>query len=261
LLDGRRAVVTGAARGIGLGIARGLAAHGCEVALLDRDPHEVSAAATSVAEETGARTVGLSVDVTDPAALGAGADEVESQLGPVDVVVPNAGILVLKPALDIASSELESLLRVNVLGGFHTATEFCRRMVESRSGGSVIFTSSLFGTRGGAGNAGYSASKFAIIGLAQSLAAEMAPHSIRVNTVCPGQIESAMIQQLFDARAQAAGTTSDQERADFVRRIPLGRLGDAAEVADTYVYFASHLSRYVTGQHLVVDGGWSVGPA
>jgi NAD(P)-dependent dehydrogenase (short-subunit alcohol dehydrogenase family) len=125
--------------------------------------------------------------------------------------------------------------------------------------GSVIFTSSLFGTRGGAGNAAYSASKFAIIGLAQSMAAELAPAGIRVNTVCPGQIDSVMMDHLFEERAAAADTTSEQERARFVSRIPLGRLGDPPDVADTYVYLASSLSAYVTGQHIIVDGGWNVG--
>jgi NAD(P)-dependent dehydrogenase (short-subunit alcohol dehydrogenase family) len=259
LLAGRRAVVTGAARGIGLGVARRLAEHGAEVALLDLDLDQTRAAAAGVARATGVRTLGLAVDVTDPEALSAAANQVESELGDVDVVVPNAGILVLKPVLEIEPREFEAVLRVNLLGAFLTASEFGRRMVGTVREGRIIFTSSLFGLRGGAGNAAYSASKFGVLGLAQSMAADLAAEGIRVNTVCPGQIESAMIEQVFEDRASAAGTTAAVERAAFTSRIPLGALGSPEAVADAYVYLASSLSSYVTGQHLTVDGGWSVG--
>lgn len=261
LLHGRTAVVTGAARGIGLSIANRLAAHGAAVALIDLDEEQTRAAARQVEESTGGRTMGLAADVTDAAHLRSAADEIEATLGPVDVVIPNAGILVLKTALEIEPAEFDAVLRVNLTGAFLTAVEFARRMPESGADSRIIFTSSLFGLRGGVGNSAYAASKFGIIGLAQSMAAELAPAGIRVNSVCPGQIESAMIRQLFSDRAAANGTDPESERAAFARHIPLGGLGDPDDVADTYVYLASSLSSYVTGQHIVVDGGWSVGSA
>ena len=261
LLAGRVAVVTGAARGIGRSIAQRLAEHGADVALLDLDESETKTAAVEVARSTGGRTVGLAADVTDAARMRTVADQIDSEFDAADVVVPNAGIMVMKPALEIQPAEFEAVLRVNLLGAFQTATEFAARMLAAELQGSIIFTSSLFGTRGGAGNAAYSASKFGILGLAQSLAAELAPSGIRVNSVCPGQIESSMIQQMFEDRAGAYGSTADSERAQFIRHIPLGSLGRPEEVADTYVYLASSLSAYVTGQHLIVDGGWSVGSA
>lgn len=261
LLHGRTAVVTGAARGIGLSIARRLAEHGADVALLDLDAGQTSTAARGIGEATGARTLGLAADVTDADRLRSAADEIEATLGSVDVVVPNAGILVLKPALQIEPQEFDAVLRVNLLGAFLTAVEFARRMPQQDADGRIIFTSSLFGLRGGAGNAAYAASKFGILGLAQSMAAELASTGVRVNSVCPGQIESSMIQQLFQDRAKAAGTTPEEERAAFTGRIPLGGLGFPEDVADTYVYLASPLSAYITGQHIVVDGGWTVGSA
>jgi NAD(P)-dependent dehydrogenase (short-subunit alcohol dehydrogenase family) len=261
LLPGRIAVVTGAARGIGRSIAARLAAHGAKVALIDLDAQQTAATALEIGESTGSDTLGVAADVTDPSRLREVADEIAMTLGPVDVVVPNAGILVLKPALEIEPAEFDAVLRVNLLGAFLTATEFARRMPRAGADGRIIFTSSLFGLRGGAGNAAYAASKFGIIGLAQSMAAELAPAGIRVNSVCPGQIESAMIEQLFEDRAAANGTAPEEERAAFARHIPLGGLGLPEDVADTYVYLASSLSSYVTGQHVVVDGGWSVGSA
>ena len=254
-------MVTGAARGIGFSIAERLAAHGAAVALLDLDADRTEAAAAAVASATGSPTLGLAADVTDADGLREAADLIAENLGSVDVVIPNAGVLLLKPVLDIGSADFDAVLRVNLLGAFQTATEFARRMVDTGREGRVIFTSSLFGTRGGAGNAAYSASKFGVLGLMQSMAADLAPAGIRVNAVCPGQIDSAMIHQLFKDRAAAAGTSAAAERADFIRHIPLGALGDPKDVADTYVYLASPLSSYVTGQHVVVDGGWSIGSA
>jgi NAD(P)-dependent dehydrogenase (short-subunit alcohol dehydrogenase family) len=278
LLTGRVAVVTGAARGIGREVARALAAAGARVALADVDEAAVSIAAEEIAAElfdpgladpgpagagTGdpardVRTLAVALDVADPASTARAADTVEATFGLADVVVANAGILVLKPALEITPAEFARVVEVNLTGAFLTATEFARRLVGAGRPGSVILTSSLFGVRGGAGNAAYAASKFGLIGLAESMAADLAPVGIRVNCVCPGQIDSDMLQQLFVDRATQRHTDAAHEQAVFEARIPLGRLGTAAAVADGFVFLASDLSSYVTGQRLVIDGGWSV---
>ncbi|WP_375430799.1 SDR family NAD(P)-dependent oxidoreductase [uncultured Friedmanniella sp.] len=259
LLAGRVAVVTGAGRGIGREVASAFAAHGASVALADVDPAGVSLAADEVAAAYGTATLAVEMDVTQADSVARAANLIEATLGRCDVVVANAGILILKPALAITPAEFARLIEVNLTGAFLTAREFAGRLVSGGQPGSVIFTSSLFGLRGGAGNAAYSASKFGLIGLAESMAADLAPAGIRVNCVCPGQIDSDMLQQLFVDRAAGAGTTPADEQAGFERRIPLGRLGSAAAVADGFVYLASGLSSYVTGQKLVIDGGWSVG--
>lgn len=259
LLSGRTALVTGAVGAIGEAIADRMAAQGANVVIADLDEGKAAAVASAIAESHGVRAVGVGVDVTDPLSLEAIADRVEAELGVCDIIVANAGILLAKPAIEIEPREWNAVISVNLTGAFHTATVFARRLERSRRAGSIIFSSSLFGVRGGRGNAAYSASKFGLIGIAQSMAAELAPAGIRVNSVCPGQIETAMIEDLFRRRAEQNGTTASEERSTFEERIPLGRLGTAGDVADTFVYLASDLSAYVTGQSIVVDGGWQVG--
>ena len=259
LLAGRVALVTGAVGAIGAAIADRMAGQGADVVIADLNEAKATETAAEIAGRHGGRALGIGVDVTDPANLEAAADRVEAELGVCDVIVANAGILVAKPALEIEAREWNAVISVNLSGAFHTATVFARRLERSGRDGSIIFSSSLFGIRGGRGNAAYSASKFGLIGLAQSMAAELAPAGIRVNSVCPGQIETAMIEDLFRRRAEQNQTNPDHERSEFVQRIPMGRLGSADDVADTFVYLASDLSAYVTGQSIVVDGGWQVG--
>lgn len=251
LLEGRSAFVTGGAQGIGLAIAQAFRQHGARVTIAD-----VSEAALQAASADGLRAVRL--DVTDPEATERAAAEAADAQGGIDIVVPNAGILVLKPVLELGLAEWRRVLEVNLTGAFVTASTFARRMVGG-SGGRIILTSSLFGLRGGVENAAYSASKFGLIGLMQCLAAELAPHRILVNAVCPGQIATPMLDALFEERAVLQQTSAAGLRAAFEARIPLGRLGAREDVADTFVYLASDLSRYVTGQSIVVDGGWQVG--
>lgn len=259
LLAGRIAVVTGGAGAIGGAIGRSMAAHGADVVIADVDESSASRLAEELAARSGVRTMGVAADVTDADALEAAADRIEAELGTVDIVVANAGLLSAQPAVEMSPDRWRGILDVNLTGAFLTATVFARRLQRARRPGSIIFSSSLFGLRGGRGNAAYSASKFGIIGLMQSLAAELAGDGIRVNAVCPGQIESPMIGELFARRAEATGRTAAEERRTFTERIPAGRLGTPDDVAKAFVYLASDLSEYVTGHPLLVDGGWQVG--
>jgi NAD(P)-dependent dehydrogenase (short-subunit alcohol dehydrogenase family) len=150
------------------------------------------------------------------------------------------------------------VLEVNLTGAFLTCRELGKVLLAQGRGGRVILSSSLFGLRGGRENAAYAATKFGMIGLGQCLAAEWAPHGILVNSVCPGQVDTAMMRQLFVSRAALRGTTPEAVEAEMLAGIPLGRLADPDEIADVYVFLASDLSRYVTAQSLVADGGWQV---
>lgn len=249
LLHGRCALVTGGARGIGLAVARGLSEHGARVVLADLDGAATEAAAAGLPGE--AR--GFALDVTSEAATEDLFDRLGAEGWAPDVVVPNAGILHLEAVDALPADRWEAVLRVNLTGAFLTARAAARRLSE---GGRIILTSSLFGLRGGAQNAAYSASKFGMVGLMQSMAADLAPRGITVNAVAPGQIETEMMDSLVEQRL-AQGLPDPRER--LRARIPMGRLGRPDEVAGTYVWLASPLARYVTGQTICVDGGWQVG--
>lgn len=259
LLAGRVAFVSGAAQGIGLAVTRAFLAHGASVAMADVQAEAVHGSAVALAEEFGARTLALAIDVTGEAATERAADAAMERFGRVDVAVPNAGVLLLRHALDIGLDDWRRVIDVNLTGAFITAKALARRMVARGEGGRVIFTSSLFGLRGGRENAAYSAAKFGVVGLAQSMAAELAPEGILVNCVCPGQMDTDMIRRLFRDRAALRGVPEAEVRAALESRIPVGHLGPLSQLAGTYVYLASPLSDYVTGQSITVDGGWQVG--
>lgn len=255
LLDGRTALVTGAAGGIGLAVARAYVGQGARVALADVADCGPAAADLNAAWPDSAAAVPL--DVTDEAATEAALDAAEA-MGPLDIAVANAGILLLRHAVDLDAAGWRRVLDVNLTGAFLTARAAARRMVRAKRPGVILFTSSLFGLRGGVENAAYSASKFGMIGLMQCMAAELAPAGIRVNAVCPGQMDTDMIRQLFADRAALRGVEASAVRGELEARIPQRRLGPLDELADTYVYLASGMSRYVTGQSITVDGGWTV---
>ena len=260
MLAGRTALVTGAARGIGRAVATALHAHGARVVCADVSAAEATVGAADMAT-VGAKGAApapegwreAALDVTDEAATEALLDRLAAEGWAPDVVVPNAGILHLAPAPEMPLARFEAVLRVNLTGAFLTARACARRM---GADGRIVFTTSLFGVRGGAGNAAYSASKFGMTGLMESMAADLAPAGILVNAVAPGQIHTEMMDALVATRL-AAGQADPRER--LRARIPLGRLGRPDEVAGAYVWLASPLAGYVTGQTIMVDGGWQVG--
>ena len=259
LLSGRVAFVTGAARGIGLAVSQAFLEHGASVAMADVQAEAVRASAEGLAGEFGDRTLALALDVTDEAATEQAADAAVERFGKVDVAVPNAGVLLLRHSVDIELDDWRRVIEINLTGAFITARVLARRMATLGGGGRIVFTSSLFGLRGGRENAAYSASKFGMVGLAQSMAAELAADGILVNCVCPGQMDTDMIRQLFRDRAAIRGIPESEVRGALESRIPAGHLGPLSQLAGTYVYLASSLCDYVTGQAITVDGGWQVG--
>ncbi|MGY1670842.1 SDR family NAD(P)-dependent oxidoreductase [Geodermatophilus sp. SYSU D00710] len=258
LLDGRVALVTGGARGIGLEVGARLAAAGAAVALADIAEGAVQEAAGRLRTD-GARAAGVVVDVTVEASVTAAFDAAEAALGAVDVVVANAGILVLERAVDLSVADYRRVVDVNLTGTFLTCREGARRMVRAGRGGRIVVSSSLFGLRGGVENTAYSSSKFGVVGLAQCLAAELGGDGITVNAVCPGQVDTVMIRDLIAERARLTGSSPEAVEQEMLARVPSRRMARPEEVADAYVWLASDMAGYVTGQAIVVDGGWQLG--
>ncbi|MBX3598910.1 MAG: SDR family oxidoreductase [Rhizobiaceae bacterium] len=257
LLEGKTAFITGGAQGIGLAVAEAYLRQGARVIAADVNPQSLEEAQVHLDGIASGRAKTVKLDVTDEEATERCADACFAE-GKVDIVVPNAGVLVLKNAIDTDLASWRRVIDVNLTGAFITAKSFASRMAKTGQPGRIIFTASLFGVRGGRENGAYSASKFGMVGLMQCMAAELAGKGILVNSVCPGQIDTQMIQQLFRDRALLRNASPEALRAEFESKIPIGVLGPLDQLAGAYVYLASNLAQYVVGQSLVVDGGWQV---
>jgi 3-oxoacyl-[acyl-carrier protein] reductase len=239
-LDDKVALVTGAGRGIGRAIATELACGmGARVAVLDRDYEH----ALEVAAEIACGAKGFRVDVVDAAAIEACVEEVERDLGPIEVLVNNAGITRDNLLPRLSEEHWDTVLDVNLKGAFLTMKAVSRGMIKRRSG-RIINIASVVGLVGNKGQANYAASKAGLIGLTKTVAKELASRNVRVNAVAPGFIETDMTAGLS---AQARETLSAQ--------IALGRLGTPEDVAAAVAFLASDAASYITGQVIVVDGG------
>ncbi len=239
-LAGKVAIVTGGSRGIGLAIAQQLAAHGAAVAIFARDGDRARSVAGVL---DGQKAVGLGVDVADPTKAETAVAEVEQQLGPVEILVNNAGItrdgVIVRMSLD----DWDAVHDVNLRGAF-TMTKLVTRGMMKRRWGRIVNVTSIVGITGNRGQANYAASKAGLIGLTKSVAKELASRNILVNAVAPGFIDTDM----------TSGLPADARDA-LLKQIPLGRLGSAAEIANAVLFLVSDLANYITGQVLVVDGG------
>jgi NAD(P)-dependent dehydrogenase (short-subunit alcohol dehydrogenase family) len=252
-----RAIVTGAARGLGAAIAERLARDGADVALLDVNA-DVAAAAEQLARYVaGSRVaVGLVADVSDAGACAAPLDRAVHALGGVDVLVNNAGIG--GPDTDVASTspaDFRRVLDVNLTGTFLMCRAVAKVMIGQGSGGAIVNIGSVFGQQGVARGAGYCASKAGVALLTHSLALELAPHNIRANTIAPGNMATEMHWDELRSRAALSGSTFD-EQVEMVRAaVPLRRHGTGADVAAAVAWLVSPDASYVTGQTIGVNGG------
>lgn len=244
-LSGRVGLVTGGGGGIGREIARRLSREGMAIAVLDRD----GASAEAAAAEIGGLAV--AADVTSPEEVGCAVDAVLNRFQQIDLLVNNAGIAWMGPALEMPLEALQSMLRVNIEGVFIVSRAVLPHMIARRSG-SVVNLASWAGKTGNAYFAGYSASKFAVIGLTQALAREMAPYGIRVNAICPGIVMDTAMRTAIEAQQRQYGLPETGERA---KSIPIGRLSVPADVARIAAFLASDEASYLTGESINLSGG------
>jgi NAD(P)-dependent dehydrogenase (short-subunit alcohol dehydrogenase family) len=251
LLDGKTALVTGAASGIGRAIVKALAGAGAWVAVTDKD----GAAAAALAKEIGKDAIAAPLDVTDAAATAQVLDQAIAAFGKIDIVCANAGISTMNPTVDLTEAEWDANMDVNAKGVFLTNQAAVRRWLSAKQTGVIVNTASLAGKLGAPLLAHYSASKFAVVGFTQALAREMGPHGIRVNCVCPGFVRTSMQEREVAWEGKLRGMDPDAVRKEYVSLTPLGRLEEAEDVADIVLFLASDLSRFLTGEAINASGG------
>ena len=240
-LSGKIAIVTGASRGIGRGVAMTLAARGAYVVATARG--ENAADAVSQIQGAGHRAEGAALEVTDPASIEALISGVLERHGRIDILVNNAGITRDQLMLRMKRDDWDQVIATNLTASFALSQAAIKPMLKQRSG-RVINISSVVGQTGNAGQANYAASKAGLIGFSKALARELASRNITVNVVAPGLIDTDMTKAI-----------TEKAQVDWAAQIPLGRLGTTADVAAAVCFLASDEASYITGQVLAVNGG------
>ena len=261
-LRGSVAVVTGGASGIGRAVAEGFLGEGARVALWDRAA-DVGAVAAELAGRFGRDVLGLTVDVADAHSVSEAVSQTEARLGLVEHLVHGAAVGSGKfgvPFLNVPPEDWRRVLEVNVLGMAYVAHAVAPGMIERR-GGTLVFVGSVAGQIGSPTDPPYSASKAAGINFAQCLARDLAPHEVRVNTVCPGMVDTPLSRRIWQAWHDRQPPESRQSYDDWTAEklramVPLGRWQNPADIADMVLFLSSERARQVTGQTINVDGGY-----
>jgi NAD(P)-dependent dehydrogenase (short-subunit alcohol dehydrogenase family) len=242
-LDGRRAVITGAGRGIGLAAAAALAQAGAHVTLVARTAAEIEAAASKIGEQGGSADA-IVLDVNDRAAVAAFFTAAE----PYHVLVNNAGTNRPRPMWDVTEDDYDAVLGLNLKSAFFVTQACVKRMIEGGQGGSLIHMSSQMGHVGGPNRSLYCASKWALEGMNKAIALDLAPQGIRSNTIAPTFIETPLTIPFF---------ADEAFRTEVLGKIKLGRLGQVEDLMGAILFLASDASALMTGTSMIIDGGWT----
>jgi NAD(P)-dependent dehydrogenase (short-subunit alcohol dehydrogenase family) len=241
-LEGKRALITGAGRGIGLAAASALAQAGASVTLVARSADQLAQASEQI-RQAGGQSRHIVLDVTNPGAV----SDAVAQAGPFEILVNSAGINRPKPLVEVEDDDLDAVFDLNVKATFYVCRSVAKSMLRAGISGSIITISSQMGHVGSPGRTIYCASKHALEGMTKALAWELGPQQIRVNTLCPTFIETAFTAKMFAAPGFRDWVTS---------RIALGRVGRVEEIMGSVVFLASDASTLITGSALMLDGGW-----
>jgi NAD(P)-dependent dehydrogenase (short-subunit alcohol dehydrogenase family) len=247
-LEGRVAIVTGAASGIGRGIALRLAEMGASVALLDKDATGAGATSASI-KETGVMALAVTCDVSSGASCRQATDKVIAAFRKIDILCNNAGIIVRKDAVALSEEEWDAVLDVTLKGVYLLSHEVLPHMIHN-GGGSIINTGSGWSLKGGPKAVAYCAAKAGVLNLTRAMAIDHGRDGIRVNCVCPGDIDTPMLE----SECRQLGENPEQFRKEAAKR-PLSRIGTSEDVANAVLFLASDMAKWITGTCLVVDGG------
>jgi len=248
-LAGQVAIVTGAAQGIGATCALALAQAGATVVVADRDGEGAQQTAAAIAAATGAAVAAQSVDIADPIQCCALIDDAVERHGGVSILVNCAAVVAMKPALDLTVHDWQRIFSVGVFGAFACAQAFAQQVMVRNGRGAIVNISSITAQQSAHGRAAYAASKAALDSMTRSLALEWAEHDIRVNAVAPSHTATDRLKQAIQA--------GRLEYDAIVQRIPMGRFAAPEEIADAVVFLCSDRARFITGQVLAVDGGYT----
>jgi NAD(P)-dependent dehydrogenase (short-subunit alcohol dehydrogenase family) len=246
-LDGRRALVTGGAKGLGRVMASALAEAGADVALVSRTLADCQNAAAELARLTGRKTLAVAADVSISSDVQRMAAEVEQTLGPIDILINNAGINRRGPIAELSEADWDAVLDVNLKAPFLCSRRFGPPMA-TRGWGRIINLGSIMSIVSVAGRVPYASAKAGVLGMTRTLALEWAQQGVTVNAICPGPFATDMNKPLLD---------DPEKYKAFVAKVPMGRWGELHEVAGAALFLASNASSYVTGTALFVDGGWT----
>lgn len=261
-LTGKTAAVTGAAQGLGRALAQRLSAEGVRVVIADINGEKAREAASEIASTTGTDALGIGGDVTSAESCTTMVGAAIEAWGRLDILVANAGILKAGDIAEMDVSDFRRVVDVNLTGYFLSAQAAARVMRGqdpdgSGQRGAIVHINSKSGKKGSFRNGAYAASKFAGIGLTQSIALDLAPDAIRVNAVCPGNLLDGTLWQdsLFEQYAQTQGLSKEQVRAKYESQVPLGRGATYDDISGVVVFLCSDDARYMTGQAINVTGG------
>jgi len=248
-LEGKVALITGAGSGMGRAMAREFSANGAIVVATDVVASRAEETAAAV-EQAGGRALGLAIDVADRSSVDATVATALEELGRVDVLCSNAGVLDDYAAvLETDEAAWDRVLGINLKGMYLTARALLPQMVE-RGSGAIVNTASISGLVAGGGGAAYTASKHGVIGFTRQLAFDYGPKGVRANAICPGAVETGMTKELFEA--------GEAEVMESVNSVPAGRYAQPEEIAKLALFLASDDSSFVHGAAYVIDGGWTI---
>ena len=255
-MQGKSAIVTGAASGIGKGIALAFAREGGKVAIADLDLETANATAAAI-RETGGQAIAVAMDVSNEESVNAGVAKAVAAFGGVDVLVSNAGIQIVHPLEAFSHAEWKRMMAIHLDGAFLTTRACLPHMYGSGRGGSVIYIGSVHSKEASVLKAPYVTAKHGLLGLCRVVAKEGAKHGVRSNVICPGFVRTALVEKQIPEQALALGISE----ADVVKNVMLketvdGEFTTVEDVADTAVFFAAFPTNALTGQSLIVSHGW-----
>jgi sorbitol-6-phosphate 2-dehydrogenase len=259
VLQDRIAIVTGGAQGLGAAICRRLADEGCHVVVADLNLEGAEQTAADIAAQTGRRTLAIGVDVTDEAQVEAMANRAVDEFGRLDILVSNAGILIVEAIDEFPAEKWRAVMNVNLFGYF-LCLKHAARVMKSQGSGAIVQINSKSGKKGSYKNSAYAASKFGGIGLTQSVALELAEYGVRVNAVCPGNLLDSPLwtqgpKALFKQYARKWDLTEEEVRQKYIDQVPMKRGCTYEDVCNAVVFLASDQASYMTGQAINVTGG------